>query len=199
MCDIAFVSQWIEYTKEGHQIVPGHDYWTSMMVDAVRCWFTATIECPLAGGGFVELAVRGSCCCHWWCRWSLVWSGVGVISWCPFAVRMVLLIDTVGSCYYVNRPTNSPASSHWFAVRSLHDHWVCNVHSVSFPIPFLVHGHPITYYFLIIAISSFWDYKWLADNIVVMQRGEIVEQGKHQELIAKNGTYKKLVEMQTFD
>ncbi|APU69665.1 ABC transporter ATP-binding protein [Christiangramia flava] len=38
-----------------------------------------------------------------------------------------------------------------------------------------------------------------ADNIVVMQRGEIVEQGKHQELIAKNGTYKKLVEMQSFD
>lgn len=38
-----------------------------------------------------------------------------------------------------------------------------------------------------------------ADNIVVMQRGEIVEQGKHQELIAKNGTYRKLVEMQSFD
>ena len=38
-----------------------------------------------------------------------------------------------------------------------------------------------------------------ADNIVVMQRGEIVEQGKHQELIAANGTYKKLVEMQSFD
>ncbi len=38
-----------------------------------------------------------------------------------------------------------------------------------------------------------------ADNIVVMQRGEIVEQGKHQDLIAKNGAYKKLVEMQSFD
>ncbi len=38
-----------------------------------------------------------------------------------------------------------------------------------------------------------------ADNIVVMQRGEIVEQGKHQELISANGTYKKLVEMQSFD
>ncbi len=38
-----------------------------------------------------------------------------------------------------------------------------------------------------------------ADTIVVMQRGEIVEQGKHQELIAANGTYKKLVEMQSFD
>ncbi|SDR86711.1 ABC transporter ATP-binding protein [Gramella sp. MAR_2010_147] len=38
-----------------------------------------------------------------------------------------------------------------------------------------------------------------ADKIVVMQRGEIVEQGKHQELIASNGTYKKLVEMQSFE
>ena len=38
-----------------------------------------------------------------------------------------------------------------------------------------------------------------ADKIVVMQRGEIVEQGRHQELIAANGTYKKLVEMQSFD
>ena len=38
-----------------------------------------------------------------------------------------------------------------------------------------------------------------ADKIVVMQRGEIVEQGKHQELIAANGTYRKLVEMQSFD
>lgn len=36
-----------------------------------------------------------------------------------------------------------------------------------------------------------------ADNIIVMQRGEIVEQGKHQELIDKKGTYKKLVEMQS--
>ena len=38
-----------------------------------------------------------------------------------------------------------------------------------------------------------------ADKIVVMQRGEIVEQGKHQELISTDGTYKKLVEMQSFD
>ncbi|APG59734.1 ABC transporter ATP-binding protein [Christiangramia salexigens] len=37
-----------------------------------------------------------------------------------------------------------------------------------------------------------------ADNIVVMQRGEIVEQGKHQELLEKKGTYHKLVEMQSF-
>ena len=36
-----------------------------------------------------------------------------------------------------------------------------------------------------------------ADNIIVMQRGKIVEQGKHQELIDKKGTYKKLVEMQS--
>ncbi|MGB8704956.1 MAG: ABC transporter ATP-binding protein [Gillisia sp.] len=38
-----------------------------------------------------------------------------------------------------------------------------------------------------------------ADKIVVMQKGEIVEQGKHEELLSLNGTYKKLVEMQSFD
>jgi subfamily B ATP-binding cassette protein MsbA len=38
-----------------------------------------------------------------------------------------------------------------------------------------------------------------ADLIVVMQKGEIAEQGTHSELIAKNGVYKKLVEMQSFD
>jgi len=38
-----------------------------------------------------------------------------------------------------------------------------------------------------------------ADLIVVMQKGEIIEQGKHNELIAKNGMYKKLVDMQSFE
>ncbi|NCO63991.1 MAG: ABC transporter ATP-binding protein [Flavobacteriales bacterium] len=38
-----------------------------------------------------------------------------------------------------------------------------------------------------------------ADDIVVLNKGEIVEQGKHYELIAKNGIYKKLVDMQSFD
>ncbi|WP_406683109.1 ABC transporter ATP-binding protein/permease [Seonamhaeicola sp. MEBiC1930] len=38
-----------------------------------------------------------------------------------------------------------------------------------------------------------------ADEIVVLKKGEIVEQGKHNELIEKNGTYKKLVEMQSLD
>jgi subfamily B ATP-binding cassette protein MsbA len=37
-----------------------------------------------------------------------------------------------------------------------------------------------------------------ADIIVVMHQGEIVEQGKHEELLNQNGTYKKLVEMQSF-
>ncbi len=38
-----------------------------------------------------------------------------------------------------------------------------------------------------------------ADVIVVMQKGRIVEQGTHDELIAKNGTYNKLVTMQSFE
>ncbi|WP_459212655.1 ABC transporter ATP-binding protein [Aquimarina rhabdastrellae] len=38
-----------------------------------------------------------------------------------------------------------------------------------------------------------------SDLIVVMQQGRIVEQGKHDELIAKNGVYNKLVSMQSFD
>jgi len=38
-----------------------------------------------------------------------------------------------------------------------------------------------------------------ADNIIVMQRGEIVEQGTHTELLSKNGTYSKLVMMQSFE
>ncbi|MGB5363390.1 MAG: ABC transporter ATP-binding protein [Aureibaculum sp.] len=36
-----------------------------------------------------------------------------------------------------------------------------------------------------------------ADNIVVMQEGKIVEQGKHDELLSKKGTYYKLVTMQS--
>tara|TARA_R110002049_G_scaffold3795_3_gene27535 strand:+ start:69238 stop:71067 length:1830 start_codon:yes stop_codon:yes gene_type:complete len=38
-----------------------------------------------------------------------------------------------------------------------------------------------------------------ADQIVVLQKGEIAEQGTHTELINKNGVYKKLVEMQSFE
>lgn len=36
-----------------------------------------------------------------------------------------------------------------------------------------------------------------ADAIIVMQKGEIMEQGTHEELLVKDGVYKKLVDMQT--
>jgi subfamily B ATP-binding cassette protein MsbA len=38
-----------------------------------------------------------------------------------------------------------------------------------------------------------------ANKIVVLHKGEIVEQGTHDELIALNGTYNKLVTMQSFE
>ncbi|EMY82202.1 lipid A export ATP-type exporter binding/permease components MsbA [Psychroflexus gondwanensis ACAM 44] len=38
-----------------------------------------------------------------------------------------------------------------------------------------------------------------ADTIIVMHQGEIVEQGRHDELIANKGVYKKLVNMQSFE
>ncbi|WP_430401270.1 ABC transporter ATP-binding protein [Flavobacterium sp.] len=38
-----------------------------------------------------------------------------------------------------------------------------------------------------------------ADTIVVMQKGQIVEQGTHSELLAKEGVYAKLVMMQSFE
>ena len=36
-----------------------------------------------------------------------------------------------------------------------------------------------------------------ADKIVVLKKGEIVEEGKHQDLLAKKGEYFKLVNMQS--
>ncbi|MGZ4054663.1 MAG: ABC transporter ATP-binding protein [Bacteroidia bacterium] len=37
-----------------------------------------------------------------------------------------------------------------------------------------------------------------ADEIIVMQKGEIIERGTHTQLLANNGTYSKLHEMQSF-
>ncbi|RVU01806.1 ABC transporter ATP-binding protein [Mucilaginibacter limnophilus] len=38
-----------------------------------------------------------------------------------------------------------------------------------------------------------------ADIIVVLEEGRIVEQGSHNELLEKNGLYRKLIDMQTFN
>jgi subfamily B ATP-binding cassette protein MsbA len=35
-----------------------------------------------------------------------------------------------------------------------------------------------------------------ADEIIVLQKGEIVERGNHENLLAQGGYYKKLIEMQ---
>ena len=35
-----------------------------------------------------------------------------------------------------------------------------------------------------------------ADNIIVLKEGKIIEQGSHSSLIAKNGSYKKLHDLQ---
>jgi subfamily B ATP-binding cassette protein MsbA len=35
-----------------------------------------------------------------------------------------------------------------------------------------------------------------ADEIIVLQKGEIIERGTHDNLLSQNGFYKKLVDMQ---
>jgi subfamily B ATP-binding cassette protein MsbA len=37
-----------------------------------------------------------------------------------------------------------------------------------------------------------------ADKIIVLEAGQVVEQGTHHQLIQQNGVYKKLIDMQTF-
>ncbi|RRN76394.1 ABC transporter ATP-binding protein, partial [Pseudoxanthomonas sp. SGD-10] len=38
-----------------------------------------------------------------------------------------------------------------------------------------------------------------ADKILVLEAGKIIEEGSHSELIERNGLYKKLIDMQTFN
>jgi subfamily B ATP-binding cassette protein MsbA len=38
-----------------------------------------------------------------------------------------------------------------------------------------------------------------ADIIIVLEKGRVVEQGNHQELLLNNGLYRKLIDMQTFN
>lgn len=38
-----------------------------------------------------------------------------------------------------------------------------------------------------------------ADKIIVMHKGQIRESGSHQELLAQNGLYKKLYDLQLVD
>ena len=35
-----------------------------------------------------------------------------------------------------------------------------------------------------------------ADKIIVMERGNVIESGNHQQLVEKNGVYKKLYDIQ---
>ena len=38
-----------------------------------------------------------------------------------------------------------------------------------------------------------------ADLIIVLEGGKIAEQGSHTQLLQKNGLYKRLIDMQTFE
>ena len=48
-------------------------------------------------------------------------------------------------------------------------------------------------------LSKNWNEIQKADKIVVMQNGQIAEQGSHEQLLALNGTYTRLVNMQSFE
>ena len=48
-----------------------------------------------------------------------------------------------------------------------------------------------------IIVSHKLSYAKIADKIIVLHKGKIIEQGSHEELIQKNGVYKEMWQIQT--
>ena len=95
-------------------------------MSTTRCRVVAIRGC-VGWSEFVGLTAEWSCLVDR-SRWSSIRcrESVIVVAFCNGDGR-------VDRCHHflfivVVRPTDSPASSHWYAARSLHDHWMCNVH-----------------------------------------------------------------------
>ena len=67
-----------------------------------------------------------------------------------------------------------------------------NEHQVQQAIDSLISKKDLTVILIAHRLSTVRD----ADKIIVLKKGQIVEEGSHNELIAANGAYKKLVERQ---
>ena len=67
-----------------------------------------------------------------------------------------------------------------------------NEHQVQQAIDGLISKKDLTVILIAHRLSTVRD----ADKIIVLKKGEIVEEGSHNELIAMNGAYKRLIERQ---